>query len=133
MGGHGASDNQVLRPYLHPVVTHEAEGMTRSIVVGVDGSVGAREAAHYAAAVAQRRHTTLTLIHVFETVFYGYGPLGFAGTYAISEERLRESAAKLLEESVGDIESSHPGVKVDSRLETGGVASRLIGESADGR
>lgn len=105
--------------------------MARSIVVGVDGSVGAREAAHYAADIAQRRHATLTLIHVFETVFYGYGPLGLAGTYAISEQPLRESAAKLLEEAVSDIESSHPGVKVDARLETGGVASRLIDESAD--
>jgi nucleotide-binding universal stress UspA family protein len=105
--------------------------MTRSVVVGVDGSSGATAAAKYAAAIAERRHATLTLIHVFETVFYGYGPLGFAGGYAISEERLRESAAKLLEEAVAEVESSHPGVKVDSRLETGGAAERLIDESAD--
>lgn len=105
--------------------------MTRSIVVGVDGSTGAREAAHYAADIAERRHATLTLVHVFETVFYGYGPLGFAGTYAISEDRLRESATKLLEEAVTDLESTHPGVKVEARLENGGVAARLIEESAN--
>jgi nucleotide-binding universal stress UspA family protein len=53
--------------------------MTRTIVVGVDGSSGA---AHYAAAIAVRRHATLTLVHVLETVFQGYGPVGLAGGYA---------------------------------------------------
>lgn len=105
--------------------------MTRSIVVGVDGSSGGRAAAHYAAAIAGRRHATLTLIHVFETLFYGYGPVGLSGGYAISEERLRESAERLLEETVNDIETSHPGVKVESRLEAGGVAARLIEQSQD--
>jgi nucleotide-binding universal stress UspA family protein len=105
--------------------------MTRPIVVGVDGSPGAAEATRYAAAIAERRHATLTLVYVLEPVFYGYGPLGFAGSYAISEERLRESAAKLLEEAVADIESAHPSLKVDSRLETGGAAARLIDESAE--
>jgi nucleotide-binding universal stress UspA family protein len=105
--------------------------MTRSIVVGVDGSSGARAAAHYAAAIAQRHHTTLTLVHVFETVFHGYGPVGLAGSYAASEEHLREPAERLLAETVNDIESSHPGVKVDSHLQTGGVAARLIDESEE--
>lgn len=105
--------------------------MTRSIVVGVDGSSGARAAAHYAAAIAGRRHATLTLVHVFETLFYGYGPVGPGGGYAISEERLREAAELLLRETVDDIESSHPAVKVESRLETGGVAERLIEQSED--
>jgi nucleotide-binding universal stress UspA family protein len=95
----------------------------------VDGSSSAREAAHYAAAIAQRHHATLTLVHVFETVFHGYGPVGLAGTYIIPDEHLRESAERLLEETVNDIELSHPGVKVESHLQTGGVAARLIDES----
>jgi len=105
--------------------------MTRSIVVGVDGSSGARAAAHFAAAIAGQRHATLTLVHVFESLFYGYGPVGLAGGYAISEERLRESAEHMLAEVASDIESSHPGVKVESCLETGGVATRLIEQSED--
>ena len=105
--------------------------MTRSIVVGVDGSSGARAAAHYAAAIAQQRHATLKLVHVLETVFHGYGPVGLAGSYASSEEYLRESAQRLLEEMVNDIESSHPAVKVDPHLETGTVAGRLIEQSEE--
>jgi len=105
--------------------------MTRSIVVGVDGSAGARAAAHYAAAIAVRRHATLTLVHVFETAFHGYGPVGLAGSYASADEYLRESAERLLEETVNDIESSHPGVKFDPHLQSGGVAAQLIDESEE--
>jgi nucleotide-binding universal stress UspA family protein len=105
--------------------------MTRSIVVGVDGSSGARQAAHYAAEIAQRNHTALRLVHVVETAFQGYGPLGLAGGYGASDELLRESARRLLEESVNEIELSHPGVKVDSDLQTGGAAARLIDESEE--
>jgi nucleotide-binding universal stress UspA family protein len=97
----------------------------------VDGSSGARAAAHYAAAIAVRRHATLMLVHVLEPVFHGYGPVGLAGSYASAEEQLHESAERLLGETVSDIESSHPGIKVESRLETGTVAARLIDQSEE--
>jgi nucleotide-binding universal stress UspA family protein len=105
--------------------------MTRSIVVGVDGSSSALAAAHYAAAIAGRRHATLSLIHVIDTPFYGYGPVGLAGSHTLSDEHQHRSALKMLQETANDIESSHQEVKVESRLQTGGIAARLIEESAD--
>jgi nucleotide-binding universal stress UspA family protein len=103
--------------------------MTRSVVVGVDESSGALAAAHYAATIAQRRDVPLTLLHVFETPFH-HGPVVLAGSYAVADRRLRELAEQSLAQTVDVIESSHPGVKVDSRMEFGGAAARLIDASA---
>lgn len=105
--------------------------MTRSIVVGVDESAGALAAAHYAAGIAQHRGVPLMLLHVFESPLHGYKPLSLAGGFALADERLREVAEQALAQTVSVIESSHPGVKVDSRLESGGAAARLIDASAD--
>jgi len=105
--------------------------MTRPIVVGVDGSSGALVAAHYAAAVAERHGAPLILIHVFETLFYGYGPLAVAGSYAGADDRLREAAEHMLAHAVDAIGTAHLAVKIDSRTETGVAAERLIDESQD--
>ncbi len=105
--------------------------MTRPIVVGVDGSSGALAAAHYAAAIAERRGVPLKLVHVFETLFYGYGPLAVAGSYAIADDQLRESAEQLLAQTVEEVAAAHPALKIDSRMETGGAAARLIDESEE--
>jgi len=47
---------------------------TDLVVAGVDGSGGARKAAHWAAAEAVRRHGALRLIHA-----YSLAPAGYSG------------------------------------------------------
>lgn len=103
--------------------------MPRPIVVGVEGSEQALQAAHYAAGLAQRRHAPLHLINVFESVFYGYGPMAMAGTYGIADEHLREAVKRTLDEIAQTITSAHPDVEIESHLREGGAASTLITES----
>jgi nucleotide-binding universal stress UspA family protein len=105
--------------------------MNRSIVVGVDGSPEGFAAAHYAAALAGRRDAQLRLIHVFEGLFLGYGPLFAAGSYAAADDELRAAAQKALEETAAEIRTAHPELTVQAHLREGAAAAVLIEESQD--
>lgn len=105
--------------------------MRRPVVVGVDGSPSAVAAAHYAASLAQRKDAPLLVLQVFETMFYGYGPLSFAATYALADEQLREAAGRQLTETVTEIRDAHPGLEVDWQLRQGHAAATLIAESQE--
>lgn len=105
--------------------------MAHPVVVGIDGSEQALAAADYAAELAQRRHAPLRLIYVLENMFYGYGPMFGAGTYAIADEQLRSAAGDVLTDSTQKITSTHPGLEIDSRIREGGAAAVLIDESQD--
>jgi len=105
--------------------------MRRPIVVGVDGSEQALAAAHYAGALAKRLQASLRLIYVFESVFYGYGPLAIAGSYGIADDQLREAVKATLGEIAREITSAYPEVEVEPQVREGGAAATLIAESQD--
>ena len=105
--------------------------MPRPIVVGVDGSEQALAAAHYAGALAKRRQAPLRLIYVFESVFYGYGPMAMAGGYGVADDQLREAVKATLDEVTREITSAYPEVEIESLVREGGAAATLIAESQD--
>jgi nucleotide-binding universal stress UspA family protein len=103
--------------------------MTGPILVGVDASPDAKAAAHYGAALASRRAAPLELVHAYETVLYGYGPLMVASSYAINDDDLRRDAARHLDELVEEIRMAYPSLVVTSQFREGSAASVLIAES----
>lgn len=105
--------------------------MRRPIVVGVDGSEQALAAAHYAAALARRWQAPLRLIYVFESVFYGYGPVALAGSYGVADDQLREASKQTLSEITREITAAHPDVETEQQVREGGAAATLIAESQD--
>lgn len=105
--------------------------MRRPIVAGVDGSEQALAAAHYAAALAKRRQAPLRLIYVFESIFYGYGPMTMGGGYGVADEQLRRAVTGTLGEITREITSTHPDIEVESKLREGGAAASLIAESQE--
>jgi nucleotide-binding universal stress UspA family protein len=98
-------------------------------VVGVDGSEQAMAAALYAAALAKRRRAPLRLIYVFESVFYGYGPVGMTGGYGVADDRLRDAFRATLDEIAREVASAHPEVELEPQLREGGAAATLIADS----
>jgi nucleotide-binding universal stress UspA family protein len=66
---------------------------------------------------------------VFESLFHGYGPLMFAGSYATAQDQLREAARQALEAAAAEIRATHPGLTVEARMRDGLVAATLIEES----
>lgn len=105
--------------------------MDRSIVVGVDGSPGGLAAARYAASLAERRDAPLRLIHVFESLFYGYGPLFAAGNYAVADDQLRHAAEQSLANDASQIRAAYPSLTVEAHLREGVPAAVLIEESQE--
>jgi len=105
--------------------------MRRPIVVGVDGSEQALAAAHYAGALAKRGHAPLRLLYVFESVFYGYGPMVMPGSYGFADDHLRDSVKATLDEIAGQITSAYPEVELEALVREGGAAATLIAESQD--
>ncbi len=105
--------------------------MNRSIVVGVDGSPGGLAAARYAASLAERRDATLRIVHVFEGLFYGYGPLFAAASYAVADDQLRKASERSLANDVGEIRAAYPDLAVEHHLREGVPAAVLIEESQE--
>ncbi|WP_117211513.1 universal stress protein [Allorhizocola rhizosphaerae] len=105
--------------------------MSKPIAVGVDGSDQGTAAAHYAAALAVRRGAPLRLIYVFETLYYGLGPMFATGGYGVAEEHLRTAAQQTLDEITDRISAAHPDLEVEPRMREGGAAAVLIAETQE--
>jgi nucleotide-binding universal stress UspA family protein len=105
--------------------------MRRPIVVGVDGSPGSLAATRYAAYLALRCDAPLRLLHVFESMFYGYGPLPITADYAVTDAQVRKAAAAWLDETAEEIRAAHPDLTVATEMQDGFVAATLIAESQE--
>ncbi|MFD0033090.1 universal stress protein [Streptomyces sp. NPDC055059] len=75
---------------------------TSSVVVGVDGSQSARDAAQWASAEAARRGRPLHLVHAVDTNGRAFH------LSAASVEQVRRAGSELLEETAAAITAEHP-------------------------
>ena len=98
-----------------------------SVVVGLDRSAGARAAVEHAATIAERRHLPLRLVHAFEPSQFAIRPI--ASWAAEVEGAVRNSAERLMEDTLSGLAHDHPGLPVSSRLQPGSAVVTLLEES----
>jgi nucleotide-binding universal stress UspA family protein len=99
---------------------------TRPVVVGVDGSDGARRALAWAAAEAVRRRVALRLVTA-----YAWAPYGHAGTGAGSHraEELERGGRQVLDDAVEATRGSAPDLEITANLVVGSPV-RVLAEEA---
>ena len=83
----------------------------KPIVVGVDGSIGARHAARWAAALAARLGSPLQIVHA--TPYVGYNPTDAVAAFraAVIEDQ-RDAAESILQGTANAVRSAHPDLDV---------------------
>jgi nucleotide-binding universal stress UspA family protein len=102
------------------------------IVVGVDGSDGARDALHWAAEEARMRGAGLRAVHAWQVpvAVYsggGFGPVAAPDWSDDLEKAARVGLARWLEAAADDLR----GVDVEQRVEAGPAAAVLSDAAAD--
>ena len=92
------------------------------IVVGIDGSEGAREALQWAIAEARRRNAAVEAVCAWHPPYVlGYEALGeIHGSF-------EADAAKMLDAAIDGADTA--GVRVERKLVTGGAAAALVEEA----
>jgi nucleotide-binding universal stress UspA family protein len=95
------------------------------IVVGVDHSVGAKEAVRFALEEARLRRATLRVVHAWQYASIGWSPVG--------EElhELRDAAAAALDSTLQEAIPDTAGAEVERRILEGAPAALLVEESRD--
>lgn len=97
------------------------------VVVGLDRSTQAFAALDHGAAIAERQHRPLLLVHAYEPSQYAMRP-----SVALTHDTdgvLRNVAQRLVDDAVEVVTTFHPGVEVRTRLEPGSSTEMLLDES----
>ena len=97
------------------------------VVVGLDRSPQAWAALKYGAALAERRHLPLKLLHAYEPSQFGPSPVAWNPDVP---KVLRNAAERLIGDAADLVSVFHPEVLVEVRLEPGSAVEQLIEESA---
>ncbi|MCX2715618.1 universal stress protein [Mycolicibacterium sp. J2] len=98
--------------------------VTKPIIVGIDGSAQAENAAHWAVGEAQRQNTALRLVYVIRT--------DLTGTLSADEYRQKvDDAKEALESALRVIDQHEVGVVVQSSIADGSPSGVLLAESSD--
>jgi nucleotide-binding universal stress UspA family protein len=96
------------------------------IVVGIDGSEGARRALDWAIEEAELRHARLQVVHTWDAPFEPTW-----GTMGVDVAAYEESARELLDDEVEDRVVGAVRQNVEKQLVRGGAAIVLVGLSKD--
>ena len=97
------------------------------VVVGLDRSPQAYAALEHAAALAERRHLPMLLVHAYEPSYYAVRS-SVAGT-PDAEGVMRNVAERLVADAVDTVTTFHPDLEVSTRFEPGSAAEKLLEES----
>ena len=102
------------------------------IVVGVDGSEGARAALEWAAAEARLRGARLRAVHAWHLPPAAYGSGGFVPPVGVTwEDDLEEAAKTGLAKALGEASGTLEGIEVEHRVGEGSAAVVLTEAAAD--
>ena len=100
------------------------------IVVGVDGSQGAKEALRFALQEARRRQATLRAVHAWRFGYIGVtGIEGFSPLYGADLGELRHNAEVFLNATLDDVVSDGNGVVLEGVVVEGAAARVLVDQS----
>ena len=112
-----------------------------AIVVGVDGSSGAREALRWALAEGRLRNAPVRAVHAWtfpyigsrvEGYSYWEGALGPYASLGVDLTDLRSAAEDLLERSLADVGDEIKGVEIERLVVQGAAAALLVSAVAPG-
>jgi nucleotide-binding universal stress UspA family protein len=112
-----------------------------AVVVGVDGSAGAKDALLWALAEARLRHWPLRAVHAWmfgyiggsvEGYPYWGGSLGSYTSLGIDLGDLHHAAEDLLERALADLKDEADGVEIDRQVVQGAAAEVLVSQAAPG-
>jgi nucleotide-binding universal stress UspA family protein len=101
------------------------------IVVGVDGSEGAKAALRFALAEARLRHATLRVVHTWEPGAAGVSGIAGFSSAGLDLGELRRGAEAALDAVVHEVVPRDGGVRVERRVSEGAPAAVLVDESRD--
>jgi nucleotide-binding universal stress UspA family protein len=100
-----------------------------TIVVGVDGSRGARTALEAAAAEAALRGAQLRVVSAWQIAPAVYG--GFAGIDQSVFEAIREAAEHVVEKAIAEVAKLQPSVRCEGLALEGQPAEILLEQARD--
>jgi nucleotide-binding universal stress UspA family protein len=112
-----------------------------AVVVGVDGSAGAKDALLWALAEARLRHWPLRAVHAWmfgyiggsvEGYPYWGGSLGSYTSLGVDLGDLHHAAEDLLERALADLKDEADGVEIDRQVVQGAAADVLVSQAAPG-
>jgi nucleotide-binding universal stress UspA family protein len=125
------------------MTTKKKSTKTGTVVVGVDGSVGAQEALDFATAEARLRKAPLRIVHAWN---YGYninGPgaymgetglkgmaAGYMGSVGYDSRELRRSTENKIKKALGKVAQQATDLKIERQVVEGGSAEILLGAVA---
>lgn len=101
--------------------------MEPTVVVGYDQSPVSELALDEAAAEAERRSATLTIVHAYRSWLVVPPPFEMP----IPGYSLHDAATRVAEQAAGRIRADHPGLTVDARAVNGPAAAVLAETAAD--
>ena len=100
------------------------------IVVGVDGSPGAKEALRFALEEAKFRQARLRVVHAWQFGYIGVtGIEGFSPLYGADLGELRHNAEVLLDATLHDVIPDENSVAFERQVVEGSAATVLVDES----
>ncbi|MFE1288499.1 universal stress protein [Streptomyces sp. NPDC058751] len=105
--------------------------MSRTIVVGLDGSPESLAAAEWAAGEARRTDARLHLVHAWLWHPYVYGPLAGASVPPSSEDPQRDWAERLPHETAAGLVTDHPGLSVTAERVAEQPVTALLAAAED--
>lgn len=100
--------------------------MVRDVVTGLDGSIGSRAAAEWAAREAELRGLPLKLLHVGEPV-----PVLLARAPLLRAETLQYWSETVPRDAAEGLRLRHPGLEIVEEQRRGGPAEILLEEAQD--
>lgn len=104
--------------------------LTNSVVVGLDGSDHARDAAYWAAGWASERDQTLVLMTVHGTVAAERRTADLVWDWPDPAERT-EQVSQLLDQTAADIRDKHPDLTIETVVVTADPVRALVRASAE--
>ena len=115
----------------------ESSGASGSVVVGVDGSAGARAALRWAMAEARLRKTRLRVVHAWTFSYPGAAGYGYLGG-TLDEfpdgglSNLHRASEEMIEHAIAGLAAEADGVEIEREIVEGRAAEVLVG-AATGR
>jgi nucleotide-binding universal stress UspA family protein len=112
-----------------------------AVVVGVDGSAGAKEALRWALAEARLRHWPVRAVHAWmfgyiggsvEGYPYWGGSLGSYTSLGVDLGDLHRAAEDLLDRALAEVNDEADGVEIDRQVVQGAAAEVLVSQATPG-